>query len=88
MSGSLTVEGRAAVAQRLCEMQTPDSFLPVEVRQRARDFQDAVVTARGQAQRFGRALQEFQARPVGFGDLLDQPRTGLGVGAGGEPSLR
>jgi hypothetical protein len=70
-----------------------DLVVALEVGERARDAQDAVIAARRQAHGVGGLAQQGEAGLLGPGDLLEQLAVGLGIGAqmrqaeGGEAAL-
>ena len=60
-SSSANVLRQRAVRQRFGQMQPPDFLGAVEIRQRPRHAQYAVITARGQSHRFGGIAQQCQS---------------------------
>src|SRR6266571_3827295 len=69
------------VRQRLGEVDATDVFRAVEVGERARDAQHAVIAARGEPHRLGGVAQQFQPGGVRLGDLLEHGALRLRVGA-------
>jgi len=69
------------IRQCFRQMQPADFVGSVEIGQRARDAQHAVIAARRQPHGFGRIAQQLCARSVGLGDLLQQRGRCLRIGA-------
>src|SRR5437763_7404042 len=62
-------------------MDATDVSSTVEIGERARDAQHAVIAACGKPHRLGSVAQELEAGAVGFGDLLEHGALRLRVGA-------
>jgi hypothetical protein len=51
------------IVQRLCDMPTLHGLLPIEIRNRARDLEHSMITARRQRQPAGRRRQQLAILP-------------------------
>src|SRR5260370_31737499 len=65
---------RAAIGQRLGEMRAPHRAAAVEIAQRARELEDAMVAARRQAHALGSVAEQAERGARGVADFLHPAR--------------